>query len=269
MDNAAERVEPAGTASDQPVLGIDIGGSGIKGALVDIGAGRLAGERHRIDTPQPATPEGVGAVVAAIVEHFGYEGTVGITFPAVVRGGVTYTAANVDDAWIEFHAKEHFESVLGLEVTVLNDADAAGVAEVAFGAGRGVDGTLIVLTFGTGIGSAVFVNGELLPNTELGHIELNGREAEPWASDRARRDEGLSWKKWATRVDDYLNYLDRLLSPDLFILGGGVSKKADKFLDRISTRARVVPAELQNEAGIVGAAYAATHRFHDTVQIDG
>ena len=267
MDNAAERVEPAGKGIAQPVLGIDIGGSGIKGALVDIGEGRLAGDRHRIDTPQPAAPDAVGRVVADIVQHFGYQGTVGITFPAVVRSGVTYTAANVDDAWIGFHAKEHFEDVLGLEVTVLNDADAAGVAEVAFGAGRGVDGTIFVLTFGTGIGSAVFVNGELLPNTELGHIELDGREVEPWASDRARRDEGLSWKKWATRVEAYLDYLDRLFSPDLFILGGGVSKKAGKFLDKLSTRARVVPAELQNEAGIVGAAYAATHRFHDTVQV--
>ena len=251
----------------QPVLGIDIGGSGIKGALVDISRGDLHTDRHRIDTPQPATPEAVGEAVAEIVRHFDYAGAVGVTFPAVVRNGVTHTAANVDDAWIGFHAREHFQDVLGLEVTVLNDADAAGVAEVAFGAGRGLGGTLFVLTFGTGIGSAVFANGELLPNTELGHIQLDGREVEPWASDRARKDEGLSWKKWAKRVDAYLNYLDMLFSPDLFILGGGVSKKSDKFLDKISTRARVVPAELLNEAGIVGAAYAATHRFHDTVQV--
>ena len=251
----------------QPVLGIDIGGSGIKGALVDIGKGELHSERHRIATPQPATPDHVGEVVQEIVDHFDYTGVVGITFPAVVRNGVTLTAANVDDAWIGFPAREHFEEVLGLEVTVLNDADAAGVAEIAFGAGRGLDGTIFVLTFGTGIGSAVFVNGELLPNTELGHIELGGREAEPWASDRARKDEGLSWKKWAKRVQEYLNYLDMLFSPDLFILGGGVSKKADKYLHRIETRTRVVPAELLNEAGIVGAAYAATHRFHSTVQV--
>jgi polyphosphate glucokinase len=193
---------------------------------------------------------------------------VGITFPAVVRNGVTFTAANVDDAWIGFDARKHFEDVLGLEATVLNDADAAGVAEVAFGAGKGLGGTLVVLTFGTGIGSAIFVEGKLLPNTELGHIELHGREVEPWASDRARTEENLSWKKWAKRVDEYLNYLDMLFSPDLFILGGGVSKRADKFLDKISTRARVVPAELLNEAGIVGAAYAATHRFHATVRVE-
>lgn len=252
----------------QPVLGIDIGGSGVKGALVDIGRGELCSDRHRIETPQPATPDAVGEVVAEIVAHFEYTGVVGVTFPAVVRNGITLTAANVDDAWIGFDARAHFESVLGLEVTVLNDADAAGVAEVAFGAGKGLDGTLFVLTFGTGIGSAVFVNGELLPNTELGHIELNGRTVEPWASDRARREQDLSWKKWAKRVDAYLNYLDRLFSPDLFILGGGVSKKSDKFLDKIDTRARVVPAELLNEAGIVGAAYAATHRFHSTVMVE-
>lgn len=251
----------------QPVLGIDIGGSGIKGALVDVGKGTLHTDRHRIETPQPATPDVVGEVVADIVRHFDYSGAVGITFPAVVRNGITFTAANVDDAWIGFNAREHFEEILGLEVTVLNDADAAGVAEVAFGAGKGLDGTLFVLTFGTGIGSAVFVNGELLPNTELGHIELDGREAEPWASDRARTENNLSWKKWAKRVDKYLNYLDMLFSPDLFILGGGVSKRADKFLDKIETRARVVPAELLNEAGIVGAAYAATHRFHGTVRV--
>lgn len=252
----------------QPVLGIDIGGSGIKGALVDIGKGVLHSERHRIETPQPATPEAVGEVVAEIVRHFDYTGAVGITFPAVVRNGITFTAANVDDAWIGFEARKHFEEVLGLEVVVLNDADAAGVAEIAFGAGKGLDGTLFVLTFGTGIGSAVFVNGELLPNTELGHLELNGREVEPWASDRARTENDLSWKKWAKRVDAFLNYLDMLFSPDLFILGGGVSKKADKFLDKIETRARVVPAELLNEAGIVGAAFAATHRFHGTVRVE-
>ena len=250
------------------MLGIDIGGSGIKGALVDIGKGDLHTDRHRISTPSPATPEKVGDVVKQIVDHFDYTGVVGITFPAVVRNGITFTAANVDDAWIGFHAREHFQDVLGLEVTVLNDADAAGVAEIAFGAGRGIDGTIFVLTFGTGIGSAVFVNGELLPNTELGHIELEGREVEPWASDRVRKDEGLSWKKWAKRVEAYLQYLEMLFSPDLFILGGGVSKKADKYLDKIETRTRLVPAELLNEAGIVGAAYAATHRFHATVQVE-
>lgn len=266
MDEAANS-EPAVQEAVQPVLGIDIGGSGIKGALVDIAKGQLASDRHRVETPSPATPQAVGEVVGEIVRHFDYHGSVGITFPAVVRNGITFTAANVDDAWIGFHAREHFEKTVGREVTVLNDADAAGVAELAFGAGRGLDGTLFVLTFGTGIGSAVFVNGELIPNTELGHIELNGREVEPWASDRARRDEDLSWSAWARRVEAYLRYLERLFSPDLFIVGGGVSKKAHKFLDKIETNTRVVAAQLQNEAGIVGAAYAATHRFHDTVQI--
>lgn len=246
---------------DGAVLGVDVGGSGIKAALVDVSRGVLLEDRHRIDTPAPATPEAVGEVVRRLVERFGYVGPVGITFPAVVRDGVTMTAANVDDAWIGFDARAHFERVLQLEVAMLNDADAAGVAEVAFGAGRGAAGTVIVLTFGTGIGSAVFVSGRLLPNTELGHLELHGREVEPWASDRARRSQELSWKKWAKRVETYLDYLDKLFSPDLFILGGGVSKKADKFLDKIVTRPRLVPAELLNEAGIVGAAYAAAERF--------
>ena len=238
------------------VLGIDIGGSGIKGAVVDVTKGELVTERHRIPTPQPATPDAVANVVAEIVEHFDYAGPIGVTFPAVVRHGVTHTAANVDNSWIGTDADALFEKATDCPVHMMNDADAAGIAEMAFGAGKDRSGVVFMLTFGTGIGSAVFVNGELLPNTELGHIELDGREVEPWASDKARKDHDLSWKKWAKRVNSYLEYLEMLFSPDLFIFGGGASKKMEKYEDHLHASVPVVPAELLNEAGIVGAAYA-------------
>jgi polyphosphate glucokinase len=244
------------TAS-KPYLGIDIGGTGIKGALVDVDKGQLVVERYRIDTPQPATPNAVAATVADIVKHFNYKGTVGCTFPAVVRHGIVYSAANVDKTWIETNADKLFEEATGCSVHVMNDADAAGVAEMAFGAGKGHNGVVFMLTFGTGIGTALFTNGVLVPNTALGHLELEGKEVEPRMSEKAREVLDLSWSKWSRRVSKYLNYLERLFSPDLFIIGGGVSKKSDKFFPLLEIKTPIVTAQLLNEAGIVGAAYVA------------
>ncbi|MFC9248476.1 polyphosphate--glucose phosphotransferase [Streptomyces sp. NPDC057136] len=241
------------------IFGVDIGGSGIKGAPVDLDRGDLAQERHKVLTPQPATPDGVADCVAEVVGHFDWQGPVGITFPGVVTGGITRTAANVDKGWIDTDARTLLGDRIGRPVTILNDADAAGMAEMAFGAGRGRMGTVIVLTFGTGIGSAVFTDGLLVPNTELGHLELHGHDAEKRASTKAKEDEDLSWQHWAHRVQKYLAHVEMLFSPELFVIGGGVSRKADKFLPLIeNVRAEMVPAELQNNAGIVGAAMAAS-----------
>ncbi|KUH40069.1 MULTISPECIES: polyphosphate--glucose phosphotransferase [Streptomyces] len=241
------------------VFGVDIGGSGIKGAPVDLELGDLAQPRHKVLTPQPSTPSDVADRVAEVVTHFGWSGPVGVTFPGVVTGSTIRTAANVDKAWIDVDAAELLGGRLGgLPVTVLNDADAAGVAEMTHGAGRGRRGTVILLTFGTGIGSAVFTDGRLLPNTELGHLELHGKEAEKQASTKVKEDRDLSWQEWAHRVRKYLAHLEMLFSPELFIVGGGVSRKAEKFLPLIDdVRAEIVPAQLQNNAGIVGAAMAA------------
>lgn len=239
------------------ILGIDIGGSGIKGAPVDIATGKLTADRFRIPTPQPSKPEAVAAVVAEVVKHFGWSGPIGCTFPAVVKKGVTLSAANVDKTWIGRDAQSLFHKQTDCAVVVLNDADAAGIAEMQFGAGKGKSGVVILLTFGTGIGSAVFLDGVLLPNTEFGHMEVRGKDAEQRASDRARDEKGLSWKKWARRVNEVLDRLEILFSPDLFIIGGGASKEYDKFLPLLKTTSKVVPAQLLNEAGIVGAAIAA------------
>jgi polyphosphate glucokinase len=239
------------------ILGIDIGGSGIKGALVEADSGRLAGERFRRPTPQPATPAAVASVVRQVVRHFRWEGPVGCTFPGVVRAGVARTAANIDPAWLGTDVEALLARRTGCPVAVLNDADAAGLAEVRFGAARSQAGVVLVLTVGTGIGSALFLDGRLVPNTEFGHLELHGTKAEWRASDRARRDGELSWKKWSRRFNDYLQHLELLVSPDLIVLGGGLSRKQARFLPRLTTRARLVPAELLNEAGIVGAALAA------------
>ncbi|GAA4219716.1 polyphosphate glucokinase [Streptosporangium album] len=241
-------------------LGIDIGGSGIKGAPVDTARGELTRERLRIPTPVPADPKAVAAVVAQIVEHFSWTGPVGVTFPGIVVDGVTRSAANVDQSWIGEDARALFTKATGLPVIVLNDADAAGMAEMAVGAGRGRAGVVLMLTFGTGIGSALFVDGRLVPNTELGHLEIRGKDAEKRASDHAREDRDLSWNKWAGRVEEYLQHVEALFSPSLIILGGGVSKKSDKFLPKVEVRTHVVPATLQNEAGIVGAAMAAAEQ---------
>ncbi|MEW2083756.1 polyphosphate--glucose phosphotransferase [Streptomyces sp. NPDC005283] len=244
------------------VFGVDIGGSGIKGAPVDLERGDLAQERHKVLTPHPSTPEAVADGVAEVVGNFGWSGPVGITFPGVVTSGVTRTAANVDKGWVDVDASKLLgERLGGLPVTILNDADAAGVAEMTFGAGRGRKGTVILLTFGTGIGSAVFIDGRLVPNTELGHLELHGHEAEKHASTKVKEDVGLSWQHWAHRVQKYLAHVEMLFSPELYIIGGGVSRKADKFVPLIEgIRAEIVPAELQNNAGIVGAAMAAADR---------
>ncbi|MEU4544823.1 polyphosphate--glucose phosphotransferase [Nonomuraea dietziae] len=233
------------------VLGIDIGGSGIKGAPVDLEKGRLSAERLRIPTPQPAKPHDVAEVVAQIVKHFEWKGPFGVTFPGVVVDDVVRTAANVHHSWVGVDAAQLFGGA-----TVLNDADAAGLAEMRYGEGRGRKGTVLMLTFGTGIGSALFVDGILVPNTELGHLELHGKDAEHRASDRAREDHNLSWEKWAERVEEYLRHVEMLFSPALIVLGGGVSKKADKFLPHVKLATPVVPAALQNEAGIIGAALA-------------
>lgn len=239
------------------ILGIDIGGSGIKGAPVDISKGELSEARYRIDTPQPATPEAVSDTVAKIVQHFDWSGLIGCTFPAIVKHGRTLSAANVDDGWIGLEAEMLLRQKTGCALLLLNDADAAGIAEMKFGAGRDRDGVVMVLTFGTGIGSALFIDGELVPNTELGHVFLGSHEAEQWTSDRVRKERGLKWKQWGERVNAYLQHLEFLFSPDLLIIGGGASKKFDKFVHSIHVNADVEPAQLLNDAGIVGAAMAA------------
>jgi polyphosphate glucokinase len=242
------------------IFGVDIGGSGIKGAPVDLDRGDLAEERCKVLTPQPSTPDAVADGVKEVVGHFGWSGPVGITFPGVVTGGATIrTAANVDKTWIDTDARALLSDRLdGLPVTLLNDADAAGVAEMQFGAGRDRQGTVILLTFGTGIGSALFTDGVLVSNTELGHLELNGHDAEKHASTKAKDDHELSWEHWSHRVQKYLAHVEMLFSPELFIIGGGVSRKSHKFLPLIENiKAEIVPAQLQNNAGIVGAAMRA------------
>ncbi|MBB4762232.1 polyphosphate--glucose phosphotransferase [Amorphoplanes digitatis] len=252
------------------ILGIDIGGSGVKGAPVDTVRGELLAERHRVPTPQPSDVSAVVAAVAEVAARFDGFDRVGVTFPGVVVDGVTRTAANVDKSWIDAPAAQLFSERLGKPVSVLNDADAAGVAEVAFGAGRDQHGLTMMLTFGTGIGSALFLDGILIPNTELGHLELEGADAELRASDRAREQEDLSWEKWAARVQDYLRHVEMLLSPRLFIVGGGVSKKSERWLPLIGIRTPIVPAVLLNNAGIIGAAVTAeqAHGLPGAVAVD-
>ncbi len=235
-------------------LGIDIGGSGIKGAKVDTRKGELASERVRIDTPQPSTPENCARVVREIVEQFRYHGPVGVTFPSVVRHGVVLTAANVDKSWIGCDAEKLLRETLALPVIVLNDADAAGIAEIHFGAGQDAPGTVAMFTFGTGIGTAFFIDGRLFPNTEFGHLTLRGKDAEKRASAKTKEDKGLSWKQWATRVNEFFVEIDKLFTPDLIIIGGGISKKFDKFAKYLKSNAQIVPAKFLNDAGIIGAA---------------
>lgn len=261
MATGATRKRPA-IAATRParrpvrVLGVDIGGTGIKGAPVDTRKGVLLVKRHRILTPKPSTPDAVADVVAEIVNYFEWTGPVGVTFPGVVKRGVTLTAANLDKGWIGVDADAMLTERLGLPVHVINDADAAGLAEMKFGAGKGHDGVVILITLGTGIGTALFVNGKLLPNTEFGHIEMNGKDAEDQAAESVRIEKNLSWKKFAKRVDEYLGRLEFLLWPDRIIIGGGASQDADKFLPHLARTAEVVPAALLNDAGIVGGALA-------------
>jgi len=240
-----------------PGFGIDIGGSGIKGAPVDLVAGEFTDERLRIATPQPSTPSAVADVVARIVGEFGAASgslPVGVTFPAVIQHGVARTAANVDQSWIGTDVDALFTERLGRPVHVINDADAAGVAEARFGAARGTHGTVFVATLGTGIGSALLIDGRLVPNTELGHLEIDGHDAETRAADSARDREDLSWDKWAVRLQRYFGVVEDLFWPDLIVVGGGVSKKSDRFLPLLHLRAPIVPAQLRNDAGIIGAA---------------
>lgn len=257
-------VGPAASA----VIGVDIGGSGVKAAVVDIDRGELVSERLRIQTPHPATPGAVAVVVNELVTALGHAGQVGITIPAVVRSGVVRTAANIDDSWIGTDAQLLFSEALGVECRVLNDADAAGVAEMRFGAGVGRDGVVILVTLGTGIGSAVFTDGVLVPNTELGHLEFKGGVAEKYAAASVRENEDLSWHDWGHRVGDYLWMLDGLFSPELFIVGGGVSKRFSKYegyvRDKMDRDTEIVPAKTLNQAGIVGAAVSAVHLLSNT-----
>ena len=241
------------------VLGIDVGGSGIKGAPVDIIKGQLLSKRIRLNTPKGAQPLDVAHTVRSLVSHFSWTGPIGLTLPGRVKNGVAQTAANIDDAWIGTNAQQLFTETTHCETVVLNDADAAGLAEMTFGAGRGHLGTVLMLTIGTGIGSGLFINDTLLPNTELGHLRMKNGIAEALAANSIRKRKKLSWSAWAARLQEYLNYVEFLFAPDLIIIGGGISrpKRTIQYMHRLNTKATLVPAQLQNEAGIIGAAWAA------------
>lgn len=239
------------------ILGMDIGGSGIKGALVDIEAGALATPRYRLPTPLGATPEAVVETAHQVVQHFEWEGPIGCGFPAVIKHGTVYTAANISPRWIGCAGQHMFEQATGCPVSLLNDADAAGLAEMRYGAGRGREGLVLMLTVGTGLGTALFIDGHLVPNTELGHIEIRGKEAEARASDAVRGRKKLTWGEWAVRFDEYLSRISALIWPDLIIIGGGASRSFEKFASYLTVRVEVVPAQMRNEAGIIGAALSA------------
>ncbi len=244
--------------TNPPVLGIDIGGTGIKSAPVDIEKGELAQERYRVDTPRPATPEKMLETIHGMIQHWDWKGQVGCGFPGVIKNGGVYTAANLSKKWIGVNIKEEIEKISPCKVFVINDADSAGLAEMKFGAGKKFNGhgggVVLVATLGTGIGTALFVDGNLVRNTEFGHIEIDGRDAETRAAAIHREKEDLSWKKWGKRINKYLQTMEKLISPDLIIIGGGISKKSDKFFKYIDVKAEIVPAEMHNDAGIVGAA---------------
>jgi polyphosphate glucokinase len=239
------------------VLGIDVGGSGIKGAPVDTETGNLVAERIRIKTPKDAEPQPVADVVKDIARAFNWNGPIGIGFPAPIKAGVAMMAANISDKWIGTDADALFTKTTGCDCTMINDADAAGLAEMRFGAGRDQMGTVIMLTLGTGIGTAIFNQGHLLPNTEFGHLDMLGRDAEHRVSDAARERDLLTWKKYAKRLNRYLKEMEKLFWPDLFIVGGGISKESQKYLPLLHIRTPIIPAQLLNQAGIVGAALAA------------
>lgn len=243
-------------------LGIDIGGSGIKGAPVDLAKGELAKDRLRHDTPKVSSPEAVADIVAQIATHFVSDtgdSPIGVTMPAVVTKGVVRTAANIDPAWIGTDAQKLLSDRLGRPVTVVNDADAAGVGELHFGAARNVAGLVLMSTLGTGIGSALLYDGVLIPNSELGHLEIDGHDAEHRAASSVKEEKDLSWQQWAERLQRYYSHIEDLLWPDLIVIGGGVSRKADKFLPLLHLRTPIVAAQLQNSAGIIGAAWLATN----------
>src|SRR3954447_5873400 len=250
--------EPSTNGSPQRRgFGIDVGGSGVKGGIVDLDTGQLIGERFKLETPQPATPDAVARTVAAVAREFGWTERFGVTYPGVVTDGIVRTAANVDKRWMGVNVQEAFATALnGQQVTVLNDADAAGLAEEKFGAGRDNSGVIVLLTFGTGIGSAVIHNGILLPNTEFGHLEGGGKEAEHRAASSVKDRKGWSYERWTEEVTKVLVAIENAIWPDLFIAGGGISRKADKWIPLLTNRTPIVAATLLNTAGIVGAAMA-------------
>lgn len=269
FDKAAAHEGPAVSLAGRRVaIGVDIGGTGIKAAAVDLDSGEIISPRHRVPTPQPSAPAAVIASIARMVRRIGNEVelapgiAVGVGYPGVITGGVTRTAANMDAGWVDFNADSAMERVLGRPVHLVNDADAAGVAEMRFGAGVGRMGTVLLITLGTGTGSALFSNGRLVPNLELGHMEIRGRDAEKRSAAISRIRRGISWKAWAMDLDEHLVAIEKLFWPQLFIIGGGVSKRSDKFIPRLTVRAEVIPARLLNDAGIVGAAMAADEQEH-------
>lgn len=250
------------------VLGIDVGGSGIKGAIVDTKTGELISERLRIPTPIPAKPESVAETIQKLVKQLDWKGLVGVGFPAVIQNGVAKTAANIDKTFIGVNIEEIFSKYTNCTVKALNDADAAGIAEMKFGGGKGVRGVVLLITVGSGIGTAIFTKRRLLTNTELGHIYMStGISGENYSSDAVRQNEDLSWKEWAKRFNEYLTYMENLFWPDLIIIGGGVSKNEEKYKQYLTVKAKVIPAELQNNAGIIGAAVAAKKRVKDEIKI--
>lgn len=249
------------------ILGVDIGGTGIKGALVDIKKGEMVSERFRLETPQPSTPENVATTFKKIVHHFKWKGKIGVGFPAVIKNGISSTASNIHKTWVDTNVAQLLSEASKCQVIVLNDADAAGLAEISFGEGKDVKGTVILITIGTGLGSAIFLDGQLLSNTEFGHIYLKGQNkvAEKYAANSIRKEENLSWLDWGNRLEDYLGHLQFIFNPDLFILGGGASKKFAKFEDAIQIKTPIKTAKLLNGAGIIGAAV----RAHQLLTTDG
>ena len=247
------------------VLGIDIGGSGIKGALVNIDTGKLHSERYRLETPKPSTPKKVGEALDEIVDYFSWKGVVGCTFPAIIKKGVALSAANIHKDWLNTNVEKLVKKHTGRKNLVVNDADAAGVAEMLFGAGRKKQGTVMILTFGTGIGSSVFVDGRLHPNTEMGHIKFEGGISEHYVNGQMIKKKNITWAQWRSRVKNLLNHFDLILNPDLFIIGGGISREkyVDNWVGKIKIPVPYKPAKLQNNAGIIGAAYLAYKKFDD------
>lgn len=248
------------------VLGIDVGGSGIKGSIVNTKTGKLEEDRYRIPTPNPATPDEVAKTIAAIADHFNWKDPIGVGFPAVIQNGFARTAANIDKSWINVNAEKIISKQTGCFVRVFNDADAAGVAEMKFGAGQDNNGVVLLVTIGTGIGTVIFNRGKLLPNTELGHVEFKGEEGESYASDATRQRLNLSWDEWGARINEYLVHMENLFWPDLIIVGGGVSKHAEKFFTQLTVKTKVVPAQLLNNAGIVGAAIEAKRSYKKLIE---
>ncbi|MFK7776411.1 MAG: polyphosphate--glucose phosphotransferase [Saprospiraceae bacterium] len=250
---------------EDQILGIDVGASGIKGAIVNVKTGELVTERFRVPTPFPSKPKAVAKSISEVVNHFDWKGLIGVGFPAIIQNGVAKTAANIDKKWIGTNVEELLSEATGCPVYVRNDADVAGIAELQFGAGKGAKGTVILITIGSGLGSAVFTNGVLLPNSELGHLKFKGMIAEHYAADSIRKRLELSWGDWGKRFNEYLQHLELLFSPDLILLGGGSSKKFDKYKNLLKVESPVVPAQLLNHAGIIGAAFLASSQKEKTL----